>query len=392
MQNSSSINDSNAQPSHATIVWDGPAWDAPGWVPDKPGVCDYGYVSRGQAVGCSHEELVASFITRGPEDIKLVWTPETPSPVFPEKVPELAAAFKRISLKAANKRIYWGVGLVAFGVAAALWFQDSSFLFRNILAIFGALALVEGVWQRIRLQHYSQEDAAADASSLRFDAWLKNKQISGYTFGLAAFIVAVGLFQGLGGAEESINRAGLVKPAVWDGQVWRLLTACLMHASIMHFWMNAVALVHFSKILERTSRRAYVPLIFLVSGALGSVFSVLLYPHTTSVGASGGLMGLLGFITVAAYVDKKTYPPKYLRNSIEGIVLVGAFGLFGFAFIDNAAHFGGLCGGLLLGWLLLRPYNQKPNEKKMERQVTTLGIVALLILGLAALMAMYKTM
>jgi rhomboid protease GluP len=103
-------------------------------------------------------------------------------------------------------------------------------------------------------------------------------------------------------------------------------------------------------------------------------------------------MGLLGFITLAAYFNKGTYPPRYLRNSIEGIVLIGVFGLFGFAFIDNAAHFGGLCGGLLLGWLLLRPYNQKPNEKKTARQATTLGIVALLILGLAALMAIYKIM
>jgi hypothetical protein len=34
-------------------------------------------------------------------------------------------------------------------------------------------------------------------------------------------------------------------------------------------------------------------------------------------------MGLLGFITMAAYFDKNKYPPKYLRNSIEAIAFVG---------------------------------------------------------------------
>lgn len=389
LQNSSTITDETSRPTHAG----GPDWDTPGSVPDKPSVCDYGYVAKGQAVGCSREELIASFIARGPDDLKLVWTPETPEPVFPEKVPELVGAFKRISVKAANKNIYWGVGFVAVSATAAVWFDDSRVLFRSLFAILGALALVDGAWQRIRLRHYTQEDAAAEASSLRFNAWIKNKQITGYTLALGAYIVLVGASQVVAG-EDSINHAGLVKQAVWDGQVWRLLTACLMHVSFIHFWLNALALAHFAKIVEQTSRRAYVPLIFLVSGVCGSVFSVLLYPHSTSVGASGGLMGLLGFITVTAYFDKKTYPPKYLRNSIEAIVIIGVFGLLGYMFIDNAAHLGGLCGGLLLGWLLPRPYNQKSDEgnppERSGRLVAAIGVAALIILGLGAAMAIVK--
>lgn len=302
----------------------------------------------------------------------------------------LAAAFQKIGTKAANTSIFWGVGLVAFGFVLARWFDDWSLWYRNIFSIFGALAIVEGVWQRIRLRHYTQEDAESDASSLRFGAWLENKQIGVYTLFIVAFIVAVGAFQFLAGDKESIERAGLVKQAVWDGQLWRLLTACLMHVSLMHFWMNGVVLFHFAKVVEQTMRRAYIPLVFLVSGACGSVFSLLLYPHTTSVGASGGLMGLLGFITVGAYLNRDIYPTKYLRNSIEAIVMIGVFGLIGFAFIDNAAHLGGLCGGLLFGWLLLRPYNQKSDNQKTGRQVAILGTAALVVLGLVALMAIFK--
>ena len=365
-------------------------WEVEGWVPDKPADCDYGYVVAGQAIGCSRDELNSSFVARGPSQLDFVWTPETPIPVRPEKVALLVPAFQKIAIKAANRNIYIGLGLVAFGFVLARWFDDWELLFRNIFSIFGALAIVEGIWQRIDSRHYSQEDAESDASSLRFGAWVENKQIGIYTFFVAAFIVAVGFFQLLTGDKESIERAGLVKQAVWDGQVWRLLTACLMHVSFMHFWMNAVVLFHFAKIVEQTMRRAYIPLVFLVSGACGSVFSLLLYPHTTSVGASGGLMGLLGFITVGSYLNRDFYPAKYLRNSIEAIVMIGVFGLFGFAFIDNAAHLGGLCGGLLFGWLLLRPYNQKSDNQKAGWQVAILGTASLVVLGLVAFMAIFK--
>ena len=362
-------------------------WDVPGWIPDKPGACDYGYVSAGNAVGCDREELLKEFAARGPAGIKFVWTPETPTPVFPEKVPLLLEGFKRIAVRSARNNLLLGFGLIGFGLVLALLWQDWRFLYLNIFSIFGALAIVEGSWQFIRSRHYTQEEAEADAIGLRFDAWIRNKKISGYTFGLAAFIVAVGIFQIITDPARSIEAAGLVKHAVWEGQAWRLLTACLMHGSFMHFWFNFLALLHFSRITEQTLGRAYVPLVFLLSGALGSVFSVLLYPNSTSVGASGGLMGLLGFITVGAYLDRKTFPPKYLRNSIEGIAMVGVFGLFGFAFIDNAAHVGGLCGGLILGWLLLKPYNQVSDKKKIE---SILGLTALGILGLIAFMAIIK--
>jgi membrane associated rhomboid family serine protease len=288
----------------------------------------------GRAIGCSRDELVAQFIVRGPAGIKLIWTPETPQPAFPETVPLLVPAFKRISIKAATSNIWVGLGLIAFGIVLALVTDDWSVL--------------------------------------------------------AGYLVFVGAIQVISAGGESISRAGLVKPAVWDGQLWRLLTACLMHGNWMHFWMNFLALLHFSKIVEQTRRPSYVPLIFLLSGACGSVFSVLLYPHTTSVGASGGLMGLLGFITVAAYFDKKTYPPKYLRNSIEAIAMIGVFGLIGFAFIDNAAHLGGLVGGLALGYVLVRPYNQRANAQNIEQQVAILGMVALVILGLVASLAIFK--
>jgi membrane associated rhomboid family serine protease len=171
------------------------------------------------------------------------------------------------------------------------------------------LTLAEGSWQLARIRNYSMDDAGIDASSLRFTAWLKSKPLSGYTVILGCYILIVGAAQVFAGAENSIRIAGLVKSAVWQGEVWRLFTANLMLVNFTHFWLNSLALLHFSKIIEQTIHRSYVPFVFLLAGLIGSLLSVILYPHTTSIGASGGLMGLLGFITMAAYFDKNKYPP-----------------------------------------------------------------------------------
>jgi membrane associated rhomboid family serine protease len=358
-------------------------WDVRGWVPDKPGLWDYGYVIKGQTFGAATpEELCKLLETRGGE-ISFMWTPETPQPVFPEEVPFLIDAFRRIQVKESRHAVLIGAALVAFGVVLAILFKDWKYLYRNFFVVLGAVALVEGIWSYSRARHYSQEDAAADASAVRFGAWLKNKSNSGYTFALAACICVVGVVQPFG--ENSIEVAGLVKPAVRNGEIWRLFTATLMHANLEHFAMNAFALVHFSKIIEHTLQRAFVPVVFLLTGAVGSVFSVLLYPNTTSVGASGGLMGLLGFITIAAYFDRAGYPPKYFRRSIEAIVFIGAFGLFGFAFIDNAAHLGGLVGGVLLGWLVFRRERQ-PQQALLKFG----GVVAVLALAVVSAIAIYR--
>jgi membrane associated rhomboid family serine protease len=374
-------NDESTTPEHD--------WDLAGWVPDKSRVCDYGYVVKGQAIGCSREELVKAFPYRAAE-IKLVWTPETPEPVFPEKVPLLLDAFRKLAVKEARNALFWGLAILTGGLVMALAIGEWKLLYRNFLVAIGAVFLIEGAWQLARTRHYTLEDAEADASTLRFTTWINNKHVSGYTFLLAACIVIVGVFQGAVGAEQSINIAGLVKPAVWQGQVWRLFTACLMHVSITHFWMNLLALLHFARIVEQTILRAAVPLVFLVSGVCGSLFSLMLYPHTTSVGASGGLMGLLGFITMAAYFARTRYPRKYLRNSIEAIIFVGVWGLVGFAFIDNAAHLGGLCGGLSLGWALLMPFDKHYTKQKFERRLSAIAKVVLFFLGLVCATAVWK--
>ncbi len=355
-------------------------------MPAKPVVWDYGFFSNGYANGATREKLI-DLVQRGTE-VAFVWTPENPEPVVPERVPFLLDAFRTNLRRRARNAILVGAGLIAFGVVLAIVLADWRLVYRNFLSVIGAVSLVEGFWRYAYSRHYTLEDAASDASTARFTTWIKNKSLSGYAVSLAACIVVVSAAQVF--SEDAIKAAGLVKPAVRNGEVWRLFTANLMHANFTHFWLNFLALLHFSRIIEQTVRPVYVPLVFALTAPVGSAFSLLLYPNSTSIGASGGLMGLLGFITIAAYFDKTRYPPKYFRQMIEAIILTGVFGLAGFAFIDNAGHFGGLVGGVFLGWYFLR--NNEQRIKGREKLLELSGAMAILALAVISAIAVYRMM
>jgi membrane associated rhomboid family serine protease len=363
-------------------------WELPDRILDKPAGYDYGYMTDEKATGCSQEELISKVVKRGIADIDLVWTPETPHPVLPEKVPLLISAFKKRAGKEARKAIYWGAGLLIFGLILALAFNDKKLLYRNLFSILGAVALLEGLWQLYSLRNYSLEDVESEASSARFADWIKSRSITGYTAAIASCIILVGLAQVITGEKQSILAVGLVKAEVWRGQWWRLFTCTLMHVNFTHFWMNFLALLEFARIIEQTIQRAYMPLVFLLSALSGSVFSLLLYPNTTSVGASGGLMGLLGFMTMAVYFNHEKYPPKYFRRLIEAIIFVGLLGVVGFAFIDNAAHLGGLLGGLTVGWIFLRRVS-KGERGTLRVGLSLMGIISLVLIGLITAAALW---
>ncbi|HSE18193.1 MAG TPA: rhomboid family intramembrane serine protease [Pyrinomonadaceae bacterium] len=359
-------------------------WELVGQAPAKPVDSDYGYVAKGQPVSVTREQLIQA-VQHNPA-ITHVWTPDTSEPVSPFKVPFLLKVFRENIRKRARNAILIGIALVLIAVAIAVVAHNWSLVYRNILFVFGGVVLTDGILEYARLRRYTAEDAAGDESAARFAGWIEKKPLSGYTFTLAGCIVVVAITQAF--SNFSVETAGLVKPAVRNGQIWRLFTAMLMHAGFLHFWMNFMALLTLAKVVERTVQRACVPLVFLLTGTLGSVFSVFLYPNSTSVGASGGLMGLLGFITMAAYFDKTKYPPRYFRLMIQAIISVGLLGLFGFAFIDNAAHLGGLVGGLLLGWLGFRRNERWITEN--EKLVKLGGAAALLALLSTAAFAVYR--
>lgn len=132
------------------------------------------------------------------------------------------------------------------------------------------------------------------------------------------------------------------------GQVWRLLTPALLHASIAHIGFNMYALLSFGTGLERHFGHGRFLLLYLLGAFAGNVMSFLL-TSANSLGASTAVFGLLGAEGVFLYQNRKLLAGQF-RSAIGNIIFIAAINLFvigSLPGIDNWGHIGGLLGGLI---------------------------------------------
>lgn len=179
-----------------------------------------------------------------------------------------------------------------------------------------------------------------------------------YSIILITSIVAVSLSQ-IGtdpttfdvAAKTSIDLAGFDKVLFAQGQYWRILTGVALHGGIMHLLFNSYALFVLGRLVEFLSNRAHLAIVFLLSAVGGGLLSFVFSPYETSVGASGGILGFLGYLTVYGYKRRKLLSSSFLKNMLFNIGFIGVIGVFVLPRIDNLGHLGGLLAGALYGFV-----------------------------------------
>jgi membrane associated rhomboid family serine protease len=196
---------------------------------------------------------------------------------------------------------------------------------------------------------------------------------------LTSTIVVVTAVQFLFAPATWLAAGALVKPAVKAGEWWRLLTCTYLHGSLPHISSNAAALFAFARLIETYDRRMRVPLIYLVSAIAGSLLSTVL-AAAPSVGASGGVLGLAGYLVAVGRRQGSPLPAWIRQQMLSTIGLTALLGAAAFFLIDNAGHAGGVLAGAALGATLpLGP----PSGRRDADDI--LGAIAAMILGAGAL-------
>jgi rhomboid protease GluP len=140
------------------------------------------------------------------------------------------------------------------------------------------------------------------------------------------------------------------------GQYWRLATYSFLHFNALHLAVNALLLFWIAGILERRAGAALTGAIYLCS-VLCSGF-VILFVHSwhpkvgATVGASGGIFGLIGATLLLSYSDVRLAPQaSRLRKWLWLALFIGLVISF-LPSISMAGHVGGLIGGLVLASVL----------------------------------------
>lgn len=147
---------------------------------------------------------------------------------------------------------------------------------------------------------------------------------------------------------------------------WQLVSYAFLHGSFGHLFFNMLGLWMFGSELERIwGQRRYIEFLgasVLAAAACQLVISMLAgYPNPT-VGASGGLFGLL--LAFGMMFPDRTIMPLFPPIPMKAKVFVAIYGgielfLGVKGTSSGVAHFAHL-GGMLGGWLMLRYWRGQP--------------------------------
>jgi membrane associated rhomboid family serine protease len=193
------------------------------------------------------------------------------------------------------------------------------------------------------------------------------------------------------GLERSVELASVDPAPIRAGQWWRLLGGTYLHGSYYHFIGNMGALLVYGAILESRTSRMRLPLVYLLSCLAGSIASVQTPPDVPSIGASGGVVGVLAYLYLFSRRQAVRFPAAFqgaMASVFVGLITAGALG---FWYIDNPGHAGGAVAGFFIAGLTV---DQARNfDKEIEQPLFDLlgWLAAAIIIAGSAVTAMALT-
>ena len=144
---------------------------------------------------------------------------------------------------------------------------------------------------------------------------------------------------------------------VSSGQVWRTVTATMIHFSLAHLLINLIGLWNLGRIIESWYGSAQFLAVYVLIGFLGNMAAAaarILLHTKLNVECAGGSSILFGFVGLIAVVGwrSKTRFGDYVRHMMIGKLLIYGV-LLGIAardVLDSYGHAGGALAGAVLGF------------------------------------------
>jgi len=155
---------------------------------------------------------------------------------------------------------------------------------------------------------------------------------------------------GSGGGAGIIGDGGVRAFEVAEGEWWRLVTAGFIHAGLLHLLFNMWALWILGGPLEEYVGTPRMLLIYASSVLWGSAGALVLSPDALTVGASGGVFGLMGALLVLS----RQRGMEMMASGIGGLLLINLLITFAIPGISIGGHLGGLAGGAAAALVLGR--------------------------------------
>lgn len=152
--------------------------------------------------------------------------------------------------------------------------------------------------------------------------------------------------RGTGGSV--IGDGSVYAAVVADGEWWRLASAGFIHAGLMHLGFNMFALWILGGPLEQYVGTARMLVIYASAVLWGSVGALVMSPGSPTVGASGGVFGLMAALLVLS----RQQGMDMVFSSVGGLLLINLAITFLLPGISIGGHLGGIVGGAAAAFAL----------------------------------------
>lgn len=189
-----------------------------------------------------------------------------------------------------------------------------------------------------------------------------------------------------------------------ENQWFRLFTPMFLHAGLVHYFINILALYFIGGAVEKAHGFASAAVLFVIPAVGGNILSAICLPGFISVGASGGIFGLIGgcmadiclnwnLLFLKTTTDDDTrWRHFYVLLWLAMDIIINC--VLGFTpFVDNFTHLGGFLYGFCIGFASIERLAstffgiRATDESKWSRLTGTILRFFGLIVSIIAIMA-----
>ena len=143
-----------------------------------------------------------------------------------------------------------------------------------------------------------------------------------------------------------------------------------LHIGLFHLICNMYSLYIIGNSVENFFGKWKYLIIYFISGISGSILSLAFSHNTILAGASGAIFGLLGALLYFGYYYR-AYLGSAGKNAIIQVILINLLIGFMVPGISNAAHIGGLVGGILSA-MMVGVYDKSSKRERINGLILTI--------------------
>lgn len=157
----------------------------------------------------------------------------------------------------------------------------------------------------------------------------------------------------LAGCEGKLGNIGSMSNAkvFGDGEWWRLFLHMYLHAGVLHMLFNIFALLFAGKVVEKKIGGLSYFLLYHVIAVINAIIMCLIFPDSTSVGASAGIFGMIGIMCVMKWKKDAVCNENLKKGELIYIIVFSVLSLL-LGLESFVTHFVAFVFGIIVGLLL----------------------------------------